>query len=58
MSKRKSKEPGLSAKDAAFEAKPGMVNLDLAVRQIAAVPKAVVEQREAEWKATRGEKKL
>ena len=57
MSKRKGKEPGLSAKDAAFDAQPGMQRLDAFVREIAKIPKAEIDRREAEYQAQKAKRK-
>lgn len=53
MRKRKRKEPGLSARDAAFEARPDMLNLDAGLREVLKVPKEEMDRREAEWRKQR-----
>jgi hypothetical protein len=57
VKKRKAKGTGLSARDAAFEAAPDMVNLDQTLRGLLKVPKTELDARiEAEKGAVRRQK--
>ncbi len=54
---RKKRKDGISANDAAFEARPDMLTLDHALREIVQVSKEEIERREEVWQKERSEQK-